>query len=58
MLRYVDDYLIALKSKENTEDENMISSMLRMFTECFPDLYFNGESPTDGALQFLDLNLR
>lgn len=58
VLRYVDDYLIGLKSNESSKGENVISTMLRMFTEYSPGLKFKCGTLTEDSLQFLDLNLR
>ncbi|XP_042144719.1 uncharacterized protein LOC121834881, partial [Ixodes scapularis] len=58
VLRYVDDYLIVLKSNDNTDVESVIASILHVFTDCSPGLNFKAETTSEGALQFLDINLR
>lgn len=46
-----------LKGNDNTDIESVSASILHVFTDCSPGLKFKVETTSEGALQFLDLNL-
>ncbi|XP_040070667.3 uncharacterized protein LOC120843379, partial [Ixodes scapularis] len=58
VLRYVDDYLIVLKPSLDNDCVETVKEIVDIFSECSQGLSFKLEVPTEGALQFLDINLR
>ncbi|CAN7995341.1 unnamed protein product, partial [Ixodes pacificus] len=57
IFRYVDDYLVLLPFRPDEGDSHPIDSVRATFLEQAEQLNFTIEVPTDGILQFLDLQI-
>lgn len=56
--RYVDDFLIVLSKQKTLTPTHSVNSILNLFKRYGKGLNFTHELPTNGTLQFLDLNLQ